>query len=213
LKKLIQGIIDFRKNRRPDYAATFARLALGQRPDTLLIACSDSRVAPNLFASTEPGDMFVLRNVGNLIAPCGKQGVSESDESEAAAMEFAVSALQVKDIVVCGHSSCGAMRALLDESQGVDAPHFRSWLRHGAAARERWRAGQRMAGDLPDHDHVSQLNVLLQLEHLRSYAVVRDAERQGRITLHGWWFDIANADVLAWTEGGKKFVVVDDQHI
>jgi carbonic anhydrase len=212
MKKLIQGIIDSRKNRRPDYAATFSRLALGQRPDTLLIACSDSRVVPNLFASTEPGDMFVLRNVGNLIAPCGKEGVSQSDESEAAALEFAVTGLRVQDIVVCGHSSCGAMRALLDGARGVDGPHFRSWLRHGAAALERWRAGKRMVGDLPDHDHVSQLNVLLQLEHLRSYAVVRDAERKSLVSLHGWWFDIASADVLAWTEREGRFVVIDELH-
>src|SRR4051812_40341649 len=114
MKKLRQGIVDFRKSRRPEYAATFARLALGQAPDALFVACSDSRVVPNLFASTEPGDLFVLRNVGNIVAPCGAHGASESDESEGAALEFAILSLKVNDVIVCGHSECGAMRALTE---------------------------------------------------------------------------------------------------
>src|SRR5881394_3962269 len=104
MKKLVHGIVDFRKNVRPRYKDTFAQLALGQSPDTLFIACSDSRVVPNLFASTNPGDLFVVRNVGNLIPPCDSKGVSIADESEAAAVEFAVLTLQVRDIVICGHS-------------------------------------------------------------------------------------------------------------
>src|SRR3954468_4830459 len=112
MKKLLNGIVDFRKNVRPLVKDTFAQLALGQRPDTLFIACSDSRVVPNLFASSDPGDLFVIRNVGNLIPPCGEDGMSSSDESEAAAIEFALMALPVEQIVVCGHSECGAMNML-----------------------------------------------------------------------------------------------------
>ena len=96
MRKLLRGIAEFRRTRRPDYAETFARLALGQKPDALLVACSDSRVVPNLFASTEPGDLFVVRNVGNLIPPCGADGRSTSDESEAAAVEFALRVLSVR---------------------------------------------------------------------------------------------------------------------
>src|SRR5271156_4408924 len=114
MKKLRQGIVEFRRTRRPEYAATFARLALGQAPDALFVACSDSRVAPNLFASTEPGDLFVLRNVGNIVAPCGADGASERDETEAAALDFAILNLKVSDVIVCGHSECAAMRALVD---------------------------------------------------------------------------------------------------
>src|SRR5436305_14578581 len=97
MKKLIQGIVDFRKNLTEESRTLFAKLALGQKPDTLFIACSDSRVVPNLFASTEPGDLFVIRNPGNLIAPCGEDGRSVSDESEAAAIEFAILSLGVPD--------------------------------------------------------------------------------------------------------------------
>src|SRR3954463_6334170 len=113
MKKLIEGIVEFRRKVRPEYRETFARLALGQAPDTLFIACSDSRVVPNTFASADPGDLFVIRNVGNLIAPAGEDGLSQSDESEAAAIEFALETLNASDIIVCGHSECGAMQAVL----------------------------------------------------------------------------------------------------
>src|SRR5712691_7179979 len=113
MKKLIQGIIDFRKHRIADYREKFSKLALGQSPDTLFIACSDSRVVPNLFASADPGDLFVIRNVGNIIAPADREGRSQSDESEAAAMEFSIEKLNVTDIIVCGHSECGAMQAII----------------------------------------------------------------------------------------------------
>src|SRR4051812_40742074 len=109
MKKLIGGILEYRKRLNPELRETFARLALGQAPNALYIGCSDSRVSVNVFASTEPGDLFVIRNVGNLIPPCGPDGVSSADESEAAAVEFAILNLQVTDVIVCGHSECGAM--------------------------------------------------------------------------------------------------------
>src|SRR5256885_12124669 len=95
MRKLVQGIVDFRRKRRPDYAETFSRLALRQKPDALYISCSDSRVQANVFASTEPGDLFVVRNPGNLVSPAGPDGKSLSDESEASAIEFALDALEV----------------------------------------------------------------------------------------------------------------------
>src|SRR5580692_2047595 len=135
MKKLVKGIIDFRKTIRPNYQETFARLALGQSPDTLFIACSDSRVVPNLFASTDPGDLFVIRNVGNMIPPCaGTNGHSTADESEAAAIEFAVQTLGVSEIIVCGHSECGAMMALVKGRDKVKTPNLKAWLRHGEKA-------------------------------------------------------------------------------
>src|SRR5579862_5180293 len=128
MKKLIRGIAEFRKNVQEEYRERFAHLALGQAPDTLFIACSDSRVVPNTFASADPGDLFVIRNVGNLIPPAGKAGVP--DGAEAAAIEFALS-LNVKDIIVCGHSDCGAILALSKGGHGKLAPGLRQWLRLG----------------------------------------------------------------------------------
>src|SRR5271170_4918339 len=199
MKKLRSGIVDFRRKRRPEYASTFARLALGQAPDALFVACSDSRVVPNLFASTEPGDLFVVRNVGNIVAPCGESGTSLSDESEGAALEFSVLSLKVSDVIVCGHSECGAMRALVAGRERLDLPHMRSWLRHAQPALERQREGGASTG-LALHDQVGRRNVLLQLDHLRTYPFIREAEESGRLALHAWWFDIAGADVFEWRD-------------
>ena len=210
MKKLLRGIVEFHEKVRPKVRDTFARLALGQSPDALLIACSDSRVAPNLFASTEPGDLFVVRNPGNLIAPCGADGISVADESEAAAIEFSVLGLNVRDIIVCGHSECGAMRALADGRSDLAAPHLHSWLRHAEGALKRIKAGDKMAADLELHNQLSQFNVLRQLDHLRSYNVVQDRLKAGTLRLHGWYFDIAEAEVLAYDEREKKFIVIDD---
>ena len=211
MKRLIQGIVEFRKKVRPGYRETFARLALGQSPDALLIACSDSRVAPNLFASTEPGDLFVIRNPGNIIAPCGEGGRSMADESEAAAIEFCTLALNVTDIIVCGHSECGAMRILAEgKPPGYPAPHLQAWLRHAEGALRQVKAGANLKADLPHHNRVSLLNVLQQLENLRTYPVVRDRLAAGRLRLHAWWFDIAQAEVLAYEAQSGQFIIIDD---
>lgn len=210
MKKLIQGIVDFRKKVRPGYRETFARLALSQAPDALLIACSDSRVVPNLFASTEPGDLFVIRNPGNLIAPCGEDGRSVSDESEAAAIEFSTLALDVKDVIVCGHSECGAMRMLVEGKHNPEAPHLHSWLRHAEGALHEVQKGARMKAELALHNHLSQFNVLRQLDHLRTYGIVKDRIETGRMRLHAWWFDIAQAEVLSYDERSSRFVIIDD---
>lgn len=206
MRKLVQGIVDFRNLVRPVARETFARLALGQSPDALFIACSDSRVAINVFASTEPGDLFVVRNPGNIVSPAAADGLSVADESEAAAIEFAVGQLEVRDIIVCGHSSCGAMSALLRGRESVAAPHLRSWLRHA----------ERALQSVPDRtaavaaDQLSQANTLLQLEHLASYPVVERAQKESGLRLHAFWFDIANAEVLAHDPGQGRFVPLDE---
>src|SRR5437899_12639730 len=102
MRKLVQGIVDFRKGRRPDYAETFARLALRQKADALYIACSDSRVQANVFASTEPGDLFVVRNPGNLVSPARPGGSSVADESEAAGTEYGLDVLGARGTIGCG---------------------------------------------------------------------------------------------------------------
>jgi carbonic anhydrase len=210
VKKLIRGIADFRRKVRPEYRETFAKLALGQSPDALLVACSDSRVVPNLFASTEPGDLFVVRNPGNLISPCGADGHSVSDESEAAAIEFAVLGLGVPDVIVCGHSQCGALRPFLDGKAAPLPPHLKSWLKHAEPAAQALRSGERMSVEQSVDHHLSQLNVLRQLDHLRTYPIVKQRLDAGKLRLHAWWFDIAQAEVLAYDEIARRFIVIDD---
>jgi carbonic anhydrase len=198
VQKLLAGIAEFQRRLRPADRENFARLALGQAPDCLFIACSDSRVVPNAFASTDPGDLFVVRNVGNIVPPTGESGLSVADLSEAAAIEFALLALDVRDIVVCGHSECGAMHAMLDVPVPPGARNLDAWLAVGRSALARFRANPDFAAGLAPHNRLSQLNVLQQLSNLRTYPVVRERIDAGTLRLHGWWFDIAQARVHAY---------------
>jgi carbonic anhydrase len=210
MKKLIRGIVEFRKNVQSDYRERFAHLALDQTPDTLFIACSDSRVVPNTFASADPGDLFVIRNVGNLIAPADHTGVSTSDESEGAAIEFALEKLQVTDIIVCGHSDCGAMQALLQGRGAVAPVHLKSWLRYGEDALEKLKKGGSPDPSLARHNQLSQLNVLSQIEHLKTYPPVQTRLRAGHLRLHSWWFDLTHADVYTYDTNKQRFILIDE---
>ncbi len=212
MKKLIQGIIDFRKRKHPSYKETFKKLALEQRPDVLFIACSDSRVAVNVFASTDPGDLFVVRNVGNLVPPSGMLGMSIGDESELAALEFALLKLGVKDIIVCGHSECGAMHAIFNGRDKVDAPHLRSWLAHGQPSLDLLEACKWEQTDIAPHNRLSQLNVLQQLEHLKTYPIVTERMKAGTLKIHGWWFDIGQAEVYFYSEKDDRFHVFTEEN-
>jgi carbonic anhydrase len=209
MKKLIKGIVEFRSKLRPEYAETFAKLALGQNPDTLFIACSDSRVVPNLFVSTDPGDLFVIRNVGNLISPCGVDGISLGDVSEAAAIEYSILYLGVTSIVVCGHSECAAMKELIAGNTRDEMPMFKTWLHNGHPALERMDAATWINPKLESHNRLSQVNVLQQLAHLMTYPMVKERVDAGQLSLHGWWFDIAHAEVHAYEEG-LGFVLIDE---
>jgi carbonic anhydrase len=210
VKKLLRGIAEFRRTRRAEYASTFARLALGQTPDALLIACADSRVVPNLFASVEPGDLLVVRNVGNLVPPYSGDATAASGNSVQAAIELAMEGLHVRDVVVCGHSECAAIRAIHERSTTPATPHLKAWLQHAAAL----TAGSAAAAPgLSPLNHLSQQSVLLQLEHLRSYPSVRAAEEAGRLILHAWWFDIARAEVLEHEPSTGRFEVLDEARV
>lgn len=210
MRKLIRGILDYRRRIRPRYRKRFARLALGQKPDALLIACSDSRVAPNLFASTEPGELLVVRNVGNLVPPFRSRG-ERPDQAEGAALEFASLVLAVSDVVVCGHSSCGAMQALLERRKTARLRCLTGWLENARPAAERFRRGARMDGELSDADHLSQLNVLEQVEHVRSHPWISEGVQTGRLRLHAWWFDIGSAEIRHFRSDLRRFVAIDER--
>lgn len=208
MKKLIQGIVDFRKNLTEENRELFAKLALGQKPDALFIACSDSRVVPNLFASTNPGDLFVLRNIGNLIPPASH---SQQENSISAVIEFSIFTLNVANIIVCGHSECAAMIAL---AQGVDpltCPHLDSWLKYGKESFNKVKEGFIINPKLSLHNQISQVNVLQQMEHISSYPFVRERIEKKELRIHGWWFDIAHADVYCFEQELNQFVLIDEK--
>ncbi len=208
MKKLIQGIVEFRKGLTKQKRELFARLALGQRPDVLFIACSDSRVVPNLFASTEPGDLFVIRNMGNLIPPVES---NDQENSVPSAIEFSVMTLNVSDIIVCGHSECGAMQALSQGVEKLTCPHLQSWLKYGEESLNKLRKGVVIDPSLSQHNQLSQVNVLVQMQHILSYPSVRERVEKKQLRVHGWWFDIAQADVYCYEQSLERFVLIDEK--
>jgi carbonic anhydrase len=214
MRKLISGITDFRRRLLPCDKESFAKLALGQTPDALFIACSDSRVVPNLFASTNPGDLFVVRNVGNMIPPCRENGCSVGDKSEAAAIEFSLLNLNVSSIVICGHSECGAMKSLIEKHDHAQSPNLRSWLQYGERSLKKYQEQDISflnKKSLLPHNQLSQINVLEQKINLESYPAVQVRLQEGRLRIYCWWFDIAAASVYSFHESKKQFVLLDEE--
>lgn len=207
MKNLIQGIVEFRKSLTKESRDLFAKLALGQKPDALFIACSDSRVVPNLFASTNPGDLFVLRNVGNLVPPAT---MGDEEASTQAAIEFSVLTLKIADIIVCGHSECGAMQALVHGVNKKSCPHFATWLKYGEESLKKVQEGFSFNKALSLHNQISQVNVLQQMEHIATYPFVRERLEKKTLRIHGWWFDIAQADVYCYEPTLNQFVLIDE---
>jgi carbonic anhydrase len=209
MRKLIMGIVEFREHLLPQYAERFRDLADGQAPDALFISCSDSRVVPNLLVSTDPGELFTMRNVGNLIPPATEDGHSTGDLSEASAIEYAVLKLKVPTIVVCGHSGCGAMKAVLAPGALDDAPNLSEWLNHARPAAGRLQQEGPLDGKLAPYDQLSQHNVLVQLEHLMTYPIVREQVAKKALRLAGWWFDIATGDMYAYRPKRRSFILIE----
>jgi len=208
MKKLIQGIVDFRNNLTEEKRTLFAKLALGQKPDALFIACCDSRVVPNLFASTNPGDLFVLRNIGNLIPPASS---FIQEGSVGAVLEFSIFHLNVADIIICGHSECGAMQAIANGVDFNSCSHLTSWLKYGQESLNKVKNGFTLNPLLSLHNQISQVNVLQQMEHVRSYPFIQNRLKKKSLRIHGWWFDIAQADVYCYKPDLNQFVLIDEK--
>ncbi|MBB3661187.1 carbonic anhydrase [Prauserella sediminis] len=193
---LRRGTSEFQTRTAPLVRETMSRLAAGQQPHTLFITCADARIVPNVITTSGPGDMFTVRNVGNLVPPHERH--SGDGAAVWSSVEFAVGVLGVSEIVVCGHSSCGAMRALLD---GVpeELTGLAGWLGHGEPGLERSRTATpaRLDGAEPAHagDALALHSVLQQLDHLRESPLVRSAVERGELTLTGMYLDVGNAQV------------------
>ncbi|RJQ88111.1 SulP family inorganic anion transporter [Amycolatopsis panacis] len=200
-----RGTSEFQRRGAPLLRETLSGLANGQDPHTLFITCGDSRIVPNLITTSGPGDLFTIRNIGNLVPP----GTAESDASVGAAIEYAVGVLEVPEIVVCGHSSCGAMKALLGTAPDGLA-RLGSWLEHGAPTLRRRALDHppTLDGHRPpaEADQLALHNVVQQLEHLREHPVVADALARGTLTLTGMYFDVGAAQVFLLDAETADFV-------
>jgi len=206
MEKLISGIARFQSSSFEQRKKLFADLASGQSPEVLFITCSDSRIDPNMLTHTEPGDLFIIRNAGNIVPPHMRTagGVTAS-------IEFAVAALGVEHIVVCGHSDCGAMKGALNPAALKDLPHVHDWLDHARGAVECVRAKYGTTGP-QQLGNVTEENVKLQLQHLRTHPAVLAKLATGDLELHGWVYDIAQGTIDAYDEASDSFIPVNERY-
>ncbi len=179
----------------------FERLASGQHPEALFITCSDSRIDPNLLTQTKPGEIFTLRNAGNIVPPSGVDSGGEE-----ATIEYAVAVLGVRHIIVCGHSHCGAMKATLHPETLDDLPAVAVWLRHAEAARARVLETWHGAADEDLLAHLTELNARTQLGNLRTHPAVAAKLSAGEVELHAWVYHIHAGTVAAYDEARGEFV-------
>ncbi|MFJ2130445.1 SulP family inorganic anion transporter [Streptomyces sp. NPDC087845] len=214
--RLASGLSSFQRNTAPLVREELARLAReGQRPSQLFITCADSRLVTSMITASGPGDLFTVRNIGNLVPP---PDTESGDDSVGAAIEYAVDVLKVESITVCGHSGCGAMQALLDAEPNTGAPQTSlwRWLRHGLPSLERMASRHhpwaRISGRLPT-DAVEQLcltNVVQQLDHLRAHEAVAQRLAEGTLHLHGMYFHVGEAQAYLLTEGASAGLALDE---
>jgi carbonic anhydrase len=202
MQKLVDGVHNFQRGVFGSQREFFQKLVDGQRPMALFITCSDSRILPNLITQTEPGELFILRNAGNIVPAHG----GNPGGGEAATIEFAVSVLGVPDIIVCGHTHCGAMKALLGPADNLaDMPATRKWLGHAAATRQIMKDKyQHLAAESLLTACVEE-NVLVQLENLRTHPVVAAGLARKTLNLHGWVYKLASGDVFAFDPDEGQF--------
>ena len=207
MQKLIAGVHKFRNDEFGNYRALFRQLSReGQNPHTLFITCSDSRVLAELITQSKPGDLFVVKNVGNIVPPTGVTG---STNSTAAAIEFAVESLQVSDIVVCGHSQCGAMETLMKGKLPDDSPlpHLRDWLALAAPVKKIIETEYAYISSPSDRaTAAAEENVLFALENLHGYPCVQRRLEDKSLRLHGWFFKIATAELFAYDPETTQFL-------
>lgn len=207
MEKLVQGIHHFQQTFFSSQRDLFGRLAQGQHPDALFITCSDSRVNPNLITNTQPGELFILRNAGNLVPPYGR-----INGGEAATIEYAVRALGVQDIIVCGHSHCGAMKGLLNVEALLELPATAAWLQH---AEPTWKILSEKYKDRSGEallEATIEENVLVQLENLRTHPAVAEGLEAGRLKLHGWVYRIETGEVFAYDPKDGQYESIAETH-
>ena len=207
MKKLIRGLDKFRETYVDTHKELLAQLSHGQAPRVLFITCSDSRVAPNLITDTDVGELFVIRNAGNIIPPYGA-----ANGGEGGTIEYAISALNIEQIVICGHSNCGAMKGLLKLNKlQKDMPLVYDWLRHAESTR---RMVQETYPHYEGDDLIEVLvaeNVLIQIDNLKTYPVIRSRLHQGRLKIYAWIYNVETGKVLAYDARTHTYIPPEGQ--
>ncbi|BCR03610.1 carbonic anhydrase [Desulfuromonas versatilis] len=198
MEKLFTGIMQFRREDFESHRELFQELGRQQKPHTLFIGCSDSRVVPNLITRTHPGELFIVRNVANIVPPYRK---TEEYVATTSAIEYAVQALEVDSIVVCGHSNCGGCAALNKSPEELShLPHVRKWLE--VSKEVPGRVDRLMTGDSPEEREwlTEQINVLVQMKNLLTYPYIREKYDAGKLNIYGWHYLIETGEIFNFND-------------
>ena len=207
MPRFAAGVIRFQNEVYPEKKELFEKLSKGQDPEALFITCSDSRIETAMITQTDPGELFICRNAGNIVPPH-----MTHTGGMTASIEFAVASLNVPHIVICGHTECGAMKGAMYPENLNSLPHVKEWLSYSSAAVD---AVKTLAPDADDKESMKMLleqNVILQLQHLKTHPSVADRLADGTLLLHGWVYDIRTGGVNAYDETQDKFIPVDQRY-
>lgn len=232
MQKIISNLMQFKDNKQKNYVEQFSSLKAGQKPEALIISCCDSRIIPDYFTNSNPGTLFTVRNIGNLVPPYKKDNCCLEDNSVAAAIEYGLLHLGIKNIIVCGHSECGAMKGILasmadqEEHQCCCCSHshknetkenkeagLQQWLSYGEESLHKFQDGLLRNQNLPDYDQLSQINVLQQIEHLKTHPIVAEMVSKNELKLHAWWFDLTTAETFYFDNKINQFIIIDQDYL
>lgn len=208
MKELFHGIMKFRREDFESHKDLFQELGRQQKPHTLYIGCSDSRVLPNLITGTGPGDLFVVRNVANIVPPYRE---TEEYVATTAAIEYAVNVLGVKTILICGHSNCGGCAALNAPPEKLEQlPHVKKWLQVSSEVRA--RVDKLVTDDSPAEREwlTEQVNVLVQMKNLLSYPYIHERVEQGKLEILGWHYIIETGEVFNFNDQSQTFELITE---
>jgi carbonic anhydrase len=204
MKNLIAGNLKFKKRIVADAREKFEHLAKGQNPKTIVITCADSRVNPDFFLQTEPGELFVIRNAGNIVGNSDDHG-----SGELASIEFALNSFDIENIIICGHTDCGAVKGLISDTP-VDLPHCSTWLKNGRKTNVLLQQGTTKTGDHPHLNAAIKANVLGQVDNLLTHAFVRDRWKAKKFAIHAWLYGVDSGAILTFDQEKNEFYPLED---
>jgi carbonic anhydrase len=201
MQKILEGVTHFQREIYPQERALFESLATGQSPKTMMITCADSRIELGRLTQSKPGELFVCRNAGNIVPAYG-----EINGGVTATIEYAIMALKIPHIIVCGHSDCGAMKGVMYPEKVQSLKTVAQWLAHGDKARAVVKALGPYANEAEELRMLSEYNVAAQIDNLKTHPAVAAAMAKGELTLHGWFFDIGKGEVEVLDQASNRFV-------
>ena len=204
--ELLNNVIQFQENYFQEHKDIFESIANAQNPHTLFIGCSDSRVVPDVILNTKPGEIFVVRNIANIVPPYKEK--ADSFRCTASIIEYAVQMLEVENIVICGHSNCGGCKALFYPQEKLNKfPFVKEWLKTNEDIKQRVLAKNLSAEER--EFQTEQLNIVKQLENITSYPFVEEKIKERKINLYGWYYIIETGDIFNYNFDNQKFELIE----